>query len=48
MYHGRLVGSVDKTSVTTDDILGMIILGKRPEEVTQKDLAELELGTTSN
>ena len=45
MYHGRLVGTVDKTSVTTDDILGMIILGKRPEEVTQKDLAELELGS---
>ena len=47
MYHGRLVGSVDKTSVTPDDILGMIILGKRPEEVTQTDLAELELGTTA-
>ena len=45
MYHGRLVGTVDKTAVTTDDILGMIILGKRPEEVTQKDLAELELGS---
>jgi len=47
MYHGRLVGTVDKTSVTPDDILGMIILGKRPEEVTQTDLAELELGTTA-
>ena len=47
MYHGRLVGTVDKTSVTTDDILGMIILGKRPEEVTQQDLAELELGTSN-
>ena len=45
MYHGRVVGTVDKTAVTTDDILGMIILGKRPEEVTQKDLAELELGS---
>ena len=45
MYHGRLVGTVDKTGVTPDDILGMIILGKRPEEVTQKDLAELELGS---
>ena len=45
MYHGRLVGTVDKTAVTTDDILGMIILGKRPEEVTQKDLAALELGS---
>ena len=47
MYHGRLVATVDKTSVTTDEILGMIILGKRPEEVTQKDLAVLELGTAS-
>jgi D-xylose transport system ATP-binding protein len=45
MYHGRLVGTVDKPSVTPDDILGMIILGKRPEEVTQKDLAELELSS---
>jgi D-xylose transport system ATP-binding protein len=44
MYHGRIVGTVDKTSVTTDEILGMIILGKRPEEVTQKELAQLELG----
>ena len=47
MYHGRLVGTVDKTSVTPDDILGMIILGKRPDKVTQKDLAELELGATT-
>ena len=46
MYHGRLVGTVDKTTVTPDDVLGMIILGKRPEEVTQKDLAVLELGST--
>ena len=45
MYHGRLVGTVDKTSVTPDDILGMIILGKRPDEVTQKELALLELGS---
>jgi D-xylose transport system ATP-binding protein len=45
MYHGRLVGTVDKMSVTPDDILGMIILGKRPDEVTQKELALLELGS---
>ena len=45
MYHGRLVGTVDKASVTTDDILGMIILGKRPGEVTQTELAQLELGS---
>jgi hypothetical protein len=29
--------------VTPDDVLGMIILGKKPGEVTQKELAALEL-----
>jgi D-xylose transport system ATP-binding protein len=43
MYHGRLVDTVDKHAVTPDDVLGMIILGKRPEEATQKELAQLEL-----
>jgi D-xylose transport system ATP-binding protein len=37
MYHGRLVGTVDKTEVTTDDVLAMIIMGKAPEEVTDVD-----------
>src|SRR4051795_5902201 len=41
MYHGRLVGTVKKEDVTPDDVLGMIILGKRPGEVTEKELAEL-------
>jgi D-xylose transport system ATP-binding protein len=41
MYHGRIVDTVDKTKVTTDEILGMIILGKKPGEATQKELAEL-------
>ena len=41
MYHGRIVGTVDKEKVTTDEVLGMIILGKRPDEVTQRELAEL-------
>ena len=41
MYHGRIVDTVDKDSVTTDEILGMIILGKKPGEVTQKELEEL-------
>jgi D-xylose transport system ATP-binding protein len=41
MYHGRLVGTVDKTSVTSDDVLAMIIMGKAPEEVTERDLAAL-------
>jgi len=41
MYHGRLVGTVRKDDVDTDQILGMIILGKKPGEVTEKELAEL-------
>ena len=41
MYHGRIVGTVNKDEVTIDQVLGMIILGKRPEEVTQKELAKL-------
>ena len=45
MYHGRLVDTVDKENVTPDDVLGMIILGKRPEEASQKELAQLTLGT---
>jgi D-xylose transport system ATP-binding protein len=44
MYHGRVVDTVVKADVTPDDVLGMIILGKKPEEATQKELAILELG----
>ncbi|HET7028363.1 MAG TPA: ATP-binding cassette domain-containing protein [Candidatus Limnocylindrales bacterium] len=43
MYHGEIVGTLRKDEVTPDDVLGMIILGKRPGEVTQTELAELEL-----
>ena len=43
MYHGRLVDTVDKDDLTPDEIVSMIILGKRPEEATQKELAQLEL-----
>jgi D-xylose transport system ATP-binding protein len=43
MYHGRIVDTVEKHAVTTDDILGMIILGKKPGEVTQTELEALEL-----
>ena len=39
MYHGRIVGTVDKAGVTTDQILSMIILGKRPEEATREELS---------
>jgi D-xylose transport system ATP-binding protein len=43
MYHGRIVDTVDKDSVTTDDILGMIILGKKPGDVTETEREALEL-----
>jgi len=43
MYHGRIVDTVQKTDVTPDDVLGMIILGKKPGEVTEDELAVLEL-----
>ena len=41
MYHGEIVGTVRKEDVTTDEVLAMIILGKRPEEVTRADIEEL-------
>jgi D-xylose transport system ATP-binding protein len=43
MYHGRIVDTVNKHDVSTDDILGMIILGKKPGDVTAADREELEL-----
>ncbi len=41
MLQGKLVGTVNKEDVTVDEVLAMIILGKQPGEVTQKDIAEL-------
>jgi D-xylose transport system ATP-binding protein len=41
MLQGRLVGTVNKQDVTMDEVLGMIIIGKKPDEVSQKELAEL-------
>ena len=41
MATGKLVGIVDKNSVTKDEVLGMIIMGKPPEEVTAVDIAAL-------
>ncbi len=41
MYHGKLVGTVKKEEVTTDEVLGMIILGKPPTKITARELAEL-------
>jgi len=43
MYHGRIVDTVDKNAVDADAVLGMIILGKKPGEVSEKELAEIEL-----
>jgi D-xylose transport system ATP-binding protein len=41
MLHGKLVGTVNKSDVTTDEVLAMIIIGKLPGEVTQTELAAL-------
>jgi len=41
MYHGGLVGTVNKHEVTTDEVLGMIILGKPLEKLTAKDVEAL-------
>jgi D-xylose transport system ATP-binding protein len=41
MYHGRLVGTKRRDDVTTDDLLGMIILGKDPTDVTAEERAAL-------
>jgi D-xylose transport system ATP-binding protein len=41
MYHGAIVGTVNKSDVTTDEVLGMIIIGKLPSEVTRQELDEL-------
>jgi D-xylose transport system ATP-binding protein len=45
MYHGRIVDTVDKVDVTPDEIVSMIILGKRTDEATQTELEQLELHT---
>jgi D-xylose transport system ATP-binding protein len=41
MYHGRLVGTVNKAEVTTDEVLGMIILGKPPEKLSREEVEAL-------
>jgi D-xylose transport system ATP-binding protein len=43
MYHGEIVDTVRKDQVTADDVLGMIILGRKPDELTDKDKAAIEL-----
>lgn len=41
MATGKLVGTVRKDDVTNDEVLGMIILGKKPDEVSKKELDAL-------
>jgi D-xylose transport system ATP-binding protein len=41
MYMGRIIDTVPKDSITKDEALAMIILGKRPDQVSQKEIAEL-------
>jgi D-xylose transport system ATP-binding protein len=40
MLQGRLVGIVNKHDVTKDEVLAMIIMGKKPGEVSSEDMAE--------
>lgn len=40
MLQGKLVGTVNKDDVTTDEVLAMIIAGKRPDEITRSELAD--------
>ena len=41
MYHGKIVGTVDRDKITTDEVLAMIIMGKKPGDVTTEELAQL-------
>ncbi len=41
MLQSKLVGTVNKSDVSIDEVLAMIIVGKLPGEVTQKDLDKL-------
>jgi D-xylose transport system ATP-binding protein len=41
MYQGRLVDTVTRDDVTTDQVVAMIILGKRPDELTREELDAL-------
>ncbi len=43
MYHGKVVGTMDHDKVTSDDVLAMIIMGKKPSEVTTEELAQLHV-----
>jgi D-xylose transport system ATP-binding protein len=41
MLQGELVGTVNKDDVTKDEVLAMIIMGKKPGEVSREEIAEL-------
>ena len=41
MLQGRLVGTVKKDVVTKDEVLAMLIMGKKPGEISERELAEL-------
>ncbi len=41
MLQGRLVDTVRKEDVTMDQVLAMIIIGKKPDEVTSSDISHL-------
>lgn len=44
MYHGRIVDTVTKADVTPDEVLGMIILGKKPgEALSEEEREQIEL-----
>ena len=40
MLQGELVGTVNKSDVTKDEVLAMIIMGKTPDQVSREDIAE--------
>jgi D-xylose transport system ATP-binding protein len=44
MLQGDLVGTVKKDDVTMDQVLAMIIIGKKPDEVTDTELEQLHGG----
>ena len=44
MYHGRIVDTVARSEVTPDDVLAMIILGKKPgEALSEEEREQIEL-----
>jgi D-xylose transport system ATP-binding protein len=44
MMQGKLVGTVNKNEVTKDEVLAMIIAGKKPGEATAQEMAALHGG----